>query len=292
MESKASISVRCPAKLNLFLEVLGKGPDGYHGIETVMVSLRDLHDTLAIRLADEGVLDLAVSAPPAWEIPGGEGNLVHRAARILLEEGRAGFGLRIELHKRIPPGSGLGGGSSDAAALLHAVNLLLDARLSRDRLAEIGLSLGSDVPFFLGRSQVAVARGRGERLEQVPGTRPFRYLLAYPGTPASTEAVYARCRPAPEGRRRDPGPVLEALRKGSAEDLARACFNRLAAPAREVCPGISEAILGLESLGLGPAGMTGSGSACFVVLGGEEGRRPELARLARGWPAGAWTGEA
>jgi 4-diphosphocytidyl-2-C-methyl-D-erythritol kinase len=292
VESKASISVRCPAKLNLFLEVLGKRPDGYHEIETVIVALRDLHDTLSIRLADEGVLDLEVSAPPAWGIPEGEGNLVHRAARLVLGEGRAGFGLRISLRKRIPPGAGLGGGSSDAAGLLKTVNLLLDARLPRDRLGEIALSLGSDVPFFLQRTQVAVARGRGERLEQVTGTRPFRYLLAYPGTPASTEAVYARCRPAPEGGRRDAGPVLAALRKGSAEDLSRACFNRLAAPAREVCPGISEAVLGLESLGLGPARMTGSGSACFVVLGNEEGRRPDLARLAKGWPAGAWTGEA
>ncbi len=293
MESKASVTVRCPAKLNLFLEVLGKRSDGYHEIESVVVSLRNLHDTLTIRRADRGVLDLEVSAPPSWGIPGGEGNLVHRAARRLLDEGGAGFGLRISLLKRIPPGAGFGGGSSDAAALLKAANVLLGEPIARGQLDRIALELGSDVPFFLHESRVAIVRGRGERLEPVPGTRPFRFLLAWPGTPASTAEVYARCTPAAEGKRRDAGPVLEALAKGDAEGLARACFNRLAAPARAACPGIAEVLHGMESLGLGPPRVTGSGSACFLVLGAGEGTGlPDLSRVAKGWPAGAWTGEA
>jgi 4-diphosphocytidyl-2-C-methyl-D-erythritol kinase len=288
----AAFTVRCPAKLNLFLEVLGKRPDGYHDVETLMVPLTGLVDRIDLRLAPKGTLALVVTAPDAWGVPPGEGNLVHRAAKMLLEEGKAEFGLSLHLHKRIPPGAGLGGGSSDAAGLLRALHRLLDLRVPWKRLQEIGLSLGSDVPFFLEKPGAAVARGRGEVLEIVAGARPRNFLLAWPGVPASTAEVYARCTPREPGGRREIGPVLEALRKGEAEALGKACFNRLAAPAREVCPAVADAIVRLEALGFGPARMTGSGSACFVVLPVDGGRRPDLARLIEGWGPGAWAVEA
>jgi 4-diphosphocytidyl-2-C-methyl-D-erythritol kinase len=287
-----SFTVRCPAKLNLFLEVLGKRPDGYHDIETLMVPLLGLVDRIDLRIAPKGTLALAVTAPAAWRIPEGEGNLVHRAARMLLDEGKAEFGLSLHLHKRIPPGAGLGGGSSDAAGLLRALHRLLDLRFPWKRLREMAVSLGSDVPFFLEMPVAAVARGRGEVLEPVAGARPHTYLVAWPGVPASTAEVYARCRPASGGGRRDLRPVLDALRGGDAEALGKACFNRLAVPAREVCPAVADAMVRLEDLGLGPARMTGSGSACFVVLGSGGERRPDIARLTRGWAPGAWAGEA
>lgn len=290
--SGAPVSVRCPAKLNLFLEVLAKRPDGYHEIESVLVVLRGLHDTLTLRRAEKGVLDLTVDAPAAWGIPAGEGNLVHRAARRLLDEGKAEFGLRIALLKKVPPGAGLGGGSSDAAGLLLALNPLLEKRLPAAALADLGGAIGSDVPFFLAGHPCAIARGRGERLEPVAGVRPFRYVVAYPGLPSSTTEVYRRCAPAPEGAARGPAPVIEALRGGSVDGLREACFNRLAPAARQVCPPTADAVARLEALGLGPAGVTGSGSSCFVVLGPGTGRPTDTAKITSGWPAGAWAGEA
>lgn len=287
-----SFTVRCPAKLNLFLEVLGKRADGYHDIETLMVPLAGLVDRIDMRIAPKGTLALTVTAPTAWNVPPGEGNLVHRAARVLLDEGKAEFGLSLHLHKAIPPGAGLGGGSSDAAGLLRALHRLLDLRFPWKRLQEIALSLGSDVPFFLEKPAAAVARGRGEMLEPVAGPRPHRFLVAWPGVPASTADVYARCRPAPEGERRDVRPVIEALRNGDAGALGKACFNRLAVPAREVCPAVADAMVRLEALGHGPARLTGSGSACFVVLGNEGGRPADLPQLLRGWAPGALAVEA
>jgi len=286
-----SFTVRCPAKLNLFLEVLGKRPDGYHDLETLMVPLPGLVDRIDLRLAPKGTLDLTVDAPAAWGVPAGEGNLVHRAAKTLLEEGRAEFGVSLHLHKRIPPGAGLGGGSSDAAGLLRALHRLLDMRFPWKRLRELALAIGSDCPFFLEKPVAAVARGRGERLEPVAGPRPRTFLVAWAGVPASTAEVYARCRPAAPETRKDIGPVLAALKTGDAASLAKACFNRLAAPAREVCPSVADTLVRLESLGLGPARMTGSGSAGFVVLE-PGGRRPDLAGLLKGWAPGAWAVEA
>ncbi len=283
-----AFTVRCPAKLNLFLEVLGRRPDGYHDVETLMVPLAGLVDRLDIRIAPRGVLALVVDAPAAWNVPHGEGNLVHRAARALLEEGKAEFGLSLHLHKRIPPGAGLGGGSSDAAGLLRSLHRLLDLRLPWKRLQEIALDLGSDVPFFLEKPAAAVARGRGEVLEPLAGSIPRTFLVAWPGVPAATADVYARCVP-PEGKaRREVRPAVAALMSGDAAALGKACFNRLSAPAREVCPPVAETLVRLEGLGLGPARMTGSGSACFVVLSPDEPRRPDVAALLRGWGPGAW----
>jgi len=286
-----AVSARCPAKLNLFLEVLGRRPDGFHEIESVLVPLPTLHDTLTVTPADPGTMEIAVEAPPWWKVPPGEQNLAVRAARMVLAECRSDRGFRLRLRKRIPTGSGLGGGSSDAAAALTLVNALLGDPVPRRRLLEIGAGLGSDVPFFL-HGGAAIARGRGESLEIARVGPTIRFLVAYPGVPASTAEVYGKCRPAEAGRARSPREVLDALAKGDGRALAAAAFNRLAAPSREVCPAVADAMMRLEALGLGPPRVTGSGSACFVVLVAGESRPIDTARLVQGWPPGAWAGEA
>ncbi|HEU4394298.1 MAG TPA: 4-(cytidine 5'-diphospho)-2-C-methyl-D-erythritol kinase, partial [Planctomycetota bacterium] len=142
MPGPATLSVHCPAKLNLFLEVKALRPDGFHEIESVVVPIPTLHDILSVTAAPPGVMELAIEANPWWKIPAGEQNLVVRAARMLLAECRSDRGLRMRLTKRIPPGAGLGGGSSDAAGALTLVNALLGDPVPRKRLIELAAGLG------------------------------------------------------------------------------------------------------------------------------------------------------
>ena len=291
MAGPGTLAVHCPAKLNLFLEVKGLRPDGFHEIESVVVPIPTLHDILSVTAAPPGVMELAIEANPWWKIAAGEQNLVVRAARMLLAECKSDRGFRMRLTKRIPPGAGLGGGSSDAAGALTLVNAHLGDPVPRKRLVEIAAGLGSDVPFFV-HGGAAIVRGRGEVLEMAQVGPTIRFLIAWPGVPASTTDVYAKCRPAEAGRARSPKEVIDALAKGDAKALAAAAFNRLSVPARSVCPAAADAQVRLEALGLGPARVTGSGSACFVVLVPGVSRPPDAARLVQGWPPGAWAGEA
>jgi len=200
-------------------------------------------------------------------VPPGGTNLAARAARLLLDEAGSREGVRLVLEKRIPAGAGLGGGSSDAAAALRGVNRLLGDPVAEGRLAELALSLGSDVPYFL-RGGAVLARGRGEVLEAVPVAPGLRFEV-FPGPgPVSTAEVYALCRPAPPGERRGPGPVLAALAAGDAPALAAACFNRLEAPARAASPALAAHLDRLRARWGTAVHMTGSGSSVFLVVSG------------------------
>ena len=182
--SSSLIGLPAPAKLNLFLHITGRRQDGYHTLETVF-QLIDLGDSLDFELTNNGQILLLDNS---GIIP--EKNLVVRAARALQAEPRwAGQGINIRLHKRIPLGGGLGGGSSNAATALLALNKLWQLELSADRLATIGLNLGADVPFFLCGHN-AWAQGIGEEL--TPLTLPKRwFLLVYPGVSISTQKIFA-----------------------------------------------------------------------------------------------------
>ncbi len=175
-------NIAAPAKLNLFLHVTGRRADGYHTLQTVF-QLIDLCDWLDFELRPDGQLTLADdSGVPAEE------NLVLRAARALQAHANAGAGAHITLRKHIPQGGGLGGGSSDAATTLLALNRLWALHLPQDVLAEIGLQLGADVPFFL-LGQNAWAEGIGDQL--TPLELPQRwFLVMHPGPGVSTPAVF------------------------------------------------------------------------------------------------------
>jgi len=180
-----TLSIAAPAKINLYLRVLKRRPDGYHEIESVMQKLT-LADKLTLCLQDEGIF-LECSDP---DLPSGEGNLVWRAAKMFQEYVRSGLGVRISLEKRIPVAAGLGGGSSDAAAVLVGLNLLYQSGLSEDQLAGLGVRLGADVPFFVRSSAAALAQGIGERLSPVTGLTSGYVLLVNPGFAVSTRWVY------------------------------------------------------------------------------------------------------
>ncbi len=178
-----------PAKLNLFLHVTGRRADGYHDIETVF-QLVDLCDELEIETRMDGriVRDPPPSDPVLAQLPN-EADLTWRAARLLQQASGTPMGANIHVTKRIPSGGGLGGGSSDAATVLLALNKLWGLGWSRERLADLGLQLGSDVPVFV-HGHSAWASGRGEHL--VPLDLPTRwYLIVHPGVAVKTAEIFA-----------------------------------------------------------------------------------------------------
>ncbi len=181
----AQLIIAAPAKINLYLKVLGRRPDGYHELESVMQKLA-LADELSFSRLVEGLI-LECSDPA---LPCDEGNLVWRAARLFLDHTGTVGGVKIRLEKRIPVAAGLGGGSSDGAAVLVAMNRLFGTGLSEDRLADLGLRLGADVPFFVRPAKAALARGIGERLSPVTGLTSGHLLLVNPAFAVSTRWVY------------------------------------------------------------------------------------------------------
>ncbi|MBI4249066.1 MAG: 4-(cytidine 5'-diphospho)-2-C-methyl-D-erythritol kinase, partial [Elusimicrobia bacterium] len=190
--------VWAPAKINLYLDVLGPRPDGYHSIETLFAKI-NLRDRLRLGLLPRGRRDhLSVRGPFGALIPPGPANLALRAARAF----KARFGISrpvfIELDKRIPVGAGLGGGSSDAAAVLTGLSRLFklpETAAHVRALKTMALGIGSDVPFFLEKAGFAVGRGRGERLSAFEVGRPFSWaVLVYPGLQVSTKEIYQNLR--------------------------------------------------------------------------------------------------
>jgi len=180
------MTVKSFAKINLGLEIVGKRPDGYHDIRTLFQTV-SLSDELGFEAAPAGLLRLEGDDPAvAWD----ETNLVHRAARLLMERRGAGPGIRIMVKKSVPAGRGLGGGSSNAAATLVALNAMWDLRLDTEELARLGLRLGADVPFFL-QGGLCLGEGVGERLTRVPDLKPLPCLFIFPPFPIRTAAIYA-----------------------------------------------------------------------------------------------------
>jgi 4-diphosphocytidyl-2-C-methyl-D-erythritol kinase len=173
-----------PAKINLYLHILGRRPDGYHELETLMAPI-SLGDTLEVDLIPSGI-EFTCSDPGLSDA--GE-NLATRAARLFLEEFGLPTGVRIHLEKKVPVGAGLGGGSSDAAAVLLALRQLTGTACPDDRLAELASRLGSDIPFFIHRTP-AVCRGRGEIIEPMKLAEGFQGLLVHPGFGVSTPWAY------------------------------------------------------------------------------------------------------
>ena len=185
------------AKINLTLDVGPRRPDGYHDIRSIMQTVA-LHDTVTVTPASNPGIYLTVTGDEADGVPAGETNLVHKAAvrlqKIAAARGvlpRSQSGLQITLHKRIPSQAGLGGGSSDAAATLLAVNDLFNLRLTVARLSEIGAALGADVPFFL-TGGTALAEGLGEKVTPLTPLNPsWPLVIVKPNVGVSTAAAYA-----------------------------------------------------------------------------------------------------
>jgi 4-diphosphocytidyl-2-C-methyl-D-erythritol kinase len=252
--------IEAPAKINLFLEVLGKRQDGYHEIVTVMQTV-GIFDTLEVNETEALAIEVEGIPIP----PGGE-NLVLKAARALAETAGIHRGARFKLIKRIPPGAGLGGGSSDAVAALLALNRVWGLKASREDLAGVAARVGSDLPFFL-HGGTALCRGRGEIVEPLSPLPALPLLIVWPGLALSTTAVYEAMGRL-DTKRVDIRNFLSELGKHDPRSLEAACFNRLEEAALKVAPRLSEI-----PRWMGSCCMTGSGSA-FYRFGGQEQTGP------------------
>lgn len=250
------LRVTTPAKVNLFLRILGRRPDGYHDLETLFQAV-DLEDELIFRAA-AGESTLAVPGFPLLETTD---NLVFRAVRRLEELTGRKLAVNITLNKRIPVAAGLGGGSSDAAAALVGISTLFDLNLSREQLHYSALSLGADVPFFL-MGGTAVGEGVGEILSPVSLPLNYELILANPGFPVSTASVFQAFSKSLTGTSRQ-STLWNVLREGlRPEDLLH---NDLQDIAETLHPEIREICQVIEQSGVKKALMSGSGPTVFGI---------------------------
>lgn len=251
----SSISLSAPAKINLSLRILGKRPDGFHELETLMVPIR-LADEIEITHAPAHGVSLVCNDP---EIPTGAENLCVRAVEAFREETGIAHGISISLMKRIPHGAGLGGGSSDAAAVLKGLNDLFEEPLVPEELQLLASSLGSDVPFFL-HGGAAWCRGRGEILEEAPAVPDRTVMLIKPPFPVPTAWAYGHYAALKEaGTRLIPEKPQHLGDLEIVNDLEPAVFHKYI-----LLPVMKEWLRGQE--GVECAFMTGSGSTMVAVI--------------------------
>lgn len=268
----SGLTILAPAKLNLSLAVLARRPDGFHEIESLMVPV-SLADTLHVRpramsgvrlrVAYAGELARGPGAALARDVPTDGTNLVVRAAERLAAEAGITSGLDVDLVKRIPSGAGLGGGSSDAAAVLRAAAAIWRLDWPADRLAAVAATIGSDVPWFFAGG-AAIASGRGEVVEPVEGLPDLAAVIACPATGLSTAAVYGRCVP-DAARAGDATRLVQALATGGLATAVPFMSNALEPPARILSPEIDRLLAALADAGGFAPRLTGSGSACFTL---------------------------
>jgi len=274
----SSIEVLCPAKLNLYLEVTGKRPDGYHDIETVMQTV-SLYDRLVLEPHDSP--GQTVLECDDCTIPCGGENTVQRAADEMRRATGIKAGVRMRLAKRIPAGAGLAGGSSDAAGAIAGLNLLWEAGLSHQRLARIGAAVGSDVPFFF-TAGAALCRGRGEIVTSLTASRPLAFVIAWPEFELSTRDVYKTLafdltNRSWNGRIRN---LIQLLDHAEPRLLSACFFNRLERTATVLRPELVQVRKAMIEAGLLGVTMTGSGSAFFGLCQRKEVAQEKAERLA------------
>jgi len=269
-----SITLKTPAKINLCLSVLGRRPDGYHDVEMLM-QMVGLYDEVTVAVRDGIGVQISCDSDA---VPPGEDNIAWKAGHALLKRAGRGAGLSITIRKSIPVAAGLGGGSSDAAAVLVAANAVLGMGLDREELADIGARLGMDVPFFF-YGPTALAQGRGERLTELPPLPKLQILLVNPGFATSTAWVYKNLN-------------LRLTKKVDCNKILRLTVGNIAAGLHNDLETVTAAahpvILSIRQslLEQGAAGvlMSGSGPTVFGIFETGMGCRAAAENLSnRGW---------
>ena len=279
--SEEKITLPAYAKINLGLRVRGRRPDGYHEISTVFQTVT-LHDNLTFEPRHDDALELACSDP---DITTDESNLVVRAARALCERYGVSRGAHVTLEKRIPAGGGLGGGSADAAVTLVALAHLWGIETGKAELAEIGASLGADVPFFL-TGGTALGTGTGALITPLEDAPEMHLVAVTPGVRISTAEAYRRLN-AP-ALTKDEAVVNLSVSRAEAEfsgSLRGAASNDFEAVVEGMEPEVGRAREALIGAGAGLAMLSGSGSSVFGVFEskGEAVRAREVLRAEGGW---------
>ncbi len=259
------MTIFSPAKINLYLRIVGKRPDGYHELETVMLPL-DFGDQIALQSRKTGIT-LACDDP---RLPTDDSNLAVRAAKVMAEAFGTDRGAKIGLKKRTPLAAGLGGGSSNAAATLLGLDRLWKLNTPSEKLHTLAASLGSDINFFMAGG-AALCRGRGEKIEPVPCKLSGAILLVNPGFGISTKWAYESwAKAAPESRLTGPPPEVSLLLRALAEDdltgVSRCLFNSLEAPSIRKFPVLELIKRAMRDDGAVGALMSGSGATVFGLF--------------------------
>jgi 4-diphosphocytidyl-2-C-methyl-D-erythritol kinase len=268
----SAVSFLAPAKLNLSLQVFGKRPDGYHHIRSVMVPV-SLYDEVTVEEASEGIY-VECDAPG---IPTDAANSCHKAAASFLAWAGTPAGVRIRIRKAIPPESGLGGGSSDAAATLKGLIALTGKHPPPEALLGMAVRVGADVPFFLSGG-AALVEGFGERLIPLPWDVPIHAVIVRPPFGLSTREGYARLGRGPG----DPPPRGGVPSFRTFSEVAAVVRNDFEAVLERSHPEIAAIRRDLASAGAEAAGMSGSGSAVFGLFASEGAAREARGKLPAG----------
>lgn len=270
-------SIRAPAKLNLFLDVLGRRGDGFHDLETLMVPVR-LADQVSLtpapaRQPGEILLDVRTCWPirsPSLlpVVPAGPDNLVVKSLKLFQERSGSQFGAHVELVKRIPMAAGLGGGSSDAAAALRLANRVWQVHWDDARLTELAAELGSDIPFFMSHG-AAICRGRGERVERLPPLPPLYFVIVKPAEALGAGEVYSAhdsiVEHKPPIARGQLNRLIANLYLGGWHDVGMWMHNRLQAAASLLSPAVDKLRRVFAEFDFVAHQLTGSGSAYFGI---------------------------
>lgn len=285
----SKITVRTPAKINLTLQIFHKRPDGYHELETVMQSV-DLLDRVGIRERKtggrgQGRKENTISVkcfPKRFNVPENENNLCYKATELFLREAKLnGKHIEITLYKKIPPGSGLGGGSGNAAGCLKALKRLFPGNVSNKRLALLAGEIGSDVPFFL-HGGLAVCKGRGERVIPQRAFVDFFAVLAVPGFSLSTKKVYENLpslktqKNTVKSSGRYSARLLQALRNGNFNALNDVLKNDLGKSRLDAMMVIQSIKDALVNAGAEGSAMSGSGSCVYGIFSSRDGAKRAL----------------
>jgi 4-diphosphocytidyl-2-C-methyl-D-erythritol kinase len=287
-----TLRLRAPGKVNLGLRIFERRPDGYHRLESLFVPI-DLADTVDVALRPSPGVTLALRGECAAGVPADGRNLAVRAAEAFLAAAGRSDGVAIGLEKRVPSPGGLGGGSSDAAAVLLGLAALLPDAVASDRLRALALGLGADVPFFLA-AEPSLVGGIGEEILPLLGIPSFVLLLAHPGVSLATSAVYAEHAAGASLTPRSPGPSIRALLAlreeagraragvgGFQSSLRALVANDLEPAASRLCPEVPELHEEIEATGALAVSLSGSGPTVFGVFPDERAAGEAQRRIAR-----------
>jgi len=271
---KEGLLVRAPAKINLSLLIAGKRPDGFHDIETVMAKV-NFYDEILIEPGEKAGIEL-VCKGPYWA-PEGKENLVYQACEMLLNSSGQFADIKLTLTKNIPAGSGLGSASSDAAATLIGLNQYLDFGLPNRELAKVAKQLGSDVAFFLD-GPLAFCTGKGEKIKKLAKKFNFSALLILPDVSVSTKKVYANYRTNRPLYEKLSTRINSYIEKNRIDLVSKMCTNMLQISCFSLYKELAELKARIESLGIGPLCLSGSGSAMFCIMDGKDEERASKSR--------------
>ncbi len=265
-----SITLTAPAKINLYLDILSRREDGYHEIVSLMQSV-SLTDRIILALTDrEGVICVKCSEP---SVPSGDGNIAYRAAEKYLEAVGENVGVDIYIFKKIPAAAGLGGGSSDAAAVLRGLDILLGERLGEQKLCEIGAAIGADVPFCISGGAAEVG-GIGERLKHIPQMPDCHMVIATPELAVSTPEAYRELDSlyGNFAEVREPSPDFfaaeKAMREGNVDLLCASMFNIFEQTLTDCVP-VRKIKALMEEWGAKKCMLSGSGPSVFGIFASE-----------------------